>query len=47
MMYFSCDFTLHLTLSLPDLISISPYCLEYNSSDVSVENLVLDQVIIL
>ena len=26
-----------------DLISNSPYCLSYNSYDVSLENLVLDQ----
>ena len=29
-----------------DLISNSPYCLPYNSCDVSVENLVLDQPLI-
>ena len=29
-----------------DLISNSPYCLPYNSYDVSSENLVLDQLII-
>ena len=29
-----------------DLISNSPYCLPYNSYDVSSENLVLDQPII-
>ena len=29
-----------------DLISISPYWLLYNSSDVSLENFVLDQLII-
>ena len=27
-----------------DLISISPYCLSYNSYDASLENLVLDQL---
>ena len=29
-----------------DLISNSPYCLPYTSCDVSLENLVLDQLII-
>ena len=29
-----------------DLISNSPYCLTYNSCDVDLENLVLDQLII-
>ena len=29
-----------------DLISNSPYCLPYNSCDVSFENLVLDQLLI-
>ena len=35
-----------LTLSLSDLGSKSPYCLPYDSHDVSSENLVLDQLII-
>ena len=30
-----------------DLICNSPYCLLYNSNDISLENLVLDQLIIL
>ena len=39
--------TAQLTLSLfQDLISNSPYYLQYNSSYVSSENLVLDQLII-
>ena len=29
-----------------DLITLSPYCLQYNSYGVSLENLVLDQLII-
>ena len=29
-----------------DLITDSPYCLQYNSYDVDLENLVLDQLII-
>ena len=29
-----------------DLVNNSPYCLPYNSCDVSLENLVLDQMII-
>ena len=33
-----------LTLPLPDLPSNSPYCLLYNTSDVSSENLVLDHL---
>ena len=33
--------------SFPDFMFNSPYCLLYNSYDVSLENLVLDQVIIL
>ena len=32
---------------LPELISNSPYCLSYNSCDISLENLWLDQLIIL
>ena len=32
--------------NLQDLISNSPYCLPYSSCDVSLENLVLDQLII-
>ena len=32
--------------STQDLISNSPYCLPYSSCDVSLENLVLDQLII-
>ena len=35
------------TLSLPDLTGNSPYCLPYNSYDVSSENLILDPLIIL
>ena len=35
-----------LTLWLPDLISNSPYCLEFDSCNVSLENLMLDQLII-
>ena len=35
-----------LTLSFPDLVSDSPKCLSYNSYDVSLENLVLDQLLI-
>ena len=35
-----------LTLSLPDRISNTPYCLPYNSRDVGSENLALDQPII-
>ena len=35
-----------LTLNSQDLISNSPYCLPYSSCDVSLENLVLDQLII-
>ena len=31
---------------LQDLISNSPYCLSYNSHDVSIENLFLDLLII-
>ena len=34
------------TLSPWDLIFKSPYCLPYNSHDISLENLVLDQLII-
>ena len=30
----------------PDLISNSPYCLPYSSCDASLENLVLDQLLI-
>ena len=33
-------------LNSQDLISNSPYCLPYNSHDVILENLVLDQLII-
>ena len=33
-------------LNSQDLISNSPYCLQYNSFDVSLENLELDQPII-
>ena len=33
-------------LNSQDLISTSPYCLPYSSYDVSLENLVLDQLII-
>ena len=33
-------------INSPDLISNSPYCLPYSSCDVSLENLVLDQLII-
>ena len=32
-----------LTLSLPDQICNSPYCLPYNSYNISSESLVLDQ----
>ena len=32
---------------LPELIGNSPYCLSYNSCDISLENLWLDQLIIL
>ena len=35
-----------LTLSLPDQICLSPYCQQYNSYNVSSENLVLGQQII-
>ena len=35
-----------LTLRSHDLMNNSPYCLPYNSYDVSSENLVLDQLII-
>ena len=38
---------LWLTPSFPDFMCNSPYCLLYNSYDVTLENLVLDQVIIL
>ena len=31
----------------PDLISNSPYCLPYNYQDVSLNDLVLDEIIIL
>ena len=34
------------TIHSKDLISNSPYCLPYNSYDVSLENLVLEQLII-
>ena len=34
------------TFHSKDLISNSPYCLPYNSYDVSLENLVLEQLII-
>lgn len=34
------------TISQPDIINDSPYCLPYNSSDVSPENLVMDPLII-
>ena len=34
------------TFHSKDLISNSPYCLPYNSYDVSLENLVLKQLII-
>ena len=30
--------------SLPDVISNRPYCLPYSSFDVSLDNLVLDQI---
>ena len=33
-------------LNSQDLISNSPYCLPYSSYDVSLENLVLDQLLI-
>ena len=33
-------------LNSQDLLSNSPYCLPYNSYDVSLENLVFDQLII-
>ena len=33
-------------LLTPDLLSNSPHCQPYNSYDVSLENLVLDQLII-
>ena len=36
-----------LTLQLPVQICNSPYCRPYNSNNVSSENLVLDQLIIL
>ena len=36
-----------LPFSLPRSLSISLHCLSYNSHDVSLENLVLDQLIIL
>ena len=35
-----------LTLSFPDQICNSPYCQPYNSYNISLENLVLDQLII-
>ena len=35
-----------LTFNSQDLIHNSPYCQPYSSSDVSLENLVLDQLII-
>ena len=35
------------TLPLPDLTGNSPYCLSYNSYDVSSESLILDPLIIL
>ena len=35
-----------LTLSLPRSISNSPFCLPYNSYDVSSDNLLLDQLLI-
>ena len=38
---------LWLTPSFPDFMCNSPYCLLYNSCDVTLENLVLDQEIIL
>ena len=36
-----------LTLALPDQICNSPYCQLYNSYNVSSENLLLDQLVIL
>ena len=37
--------TLQVTFNSQDLISSSPYCLPYSSCDVSLEKLVLDQLI--
>ena len=34
------------TFNSQDLISNSPYCLPYSSYEVSLENLVLDQLVI-
>ena len=41
------DIRVILPLPLPNLICNSPYCLPYNSHDISLENLVLDWVRIL
>ena len=35
------------SLNSQDLVSNSPYCLQYSSCDISFENLVLDQRLIL
>ena len=35
------------SLNSQDLVSNSPYCLQYSSCDISFENLVLDQQLIL
>ena len=42
----SCGFFMCLTLSLPDLLSNSPYFLLYSSHDVSLANSVLNQLTI-
>ena len=42
----TCSVFLYLTLQLPDQICNSPYCQPYNSYKVSLENFVLDQLII-
>ena len=41
------DWYVVLTLSLSDVINNSPYCLPSFSYDISSENLVLDQLIVL
>ena len=43
---FNCKPTMSRPFNSQDLISNSPYCLPYSSCDVSLENLVLDQLII-
>ena len=40
------NFFLYITAHSKDLISNSPNCLPYSSTDVSLENLVLDQLVI-